>query len=91
MLGCKRTTPEPISKNAITLNINQAETPIVGWVSNGVRALEQPDGSTKEDKEWIWGYGSGIVSAILPEYGDLILAEYTQPFNENDVTYYHPL
>ncbi len=52
---------------------------------------EQPDGSTKEKKEYVWGYGSGIVSAILPKYGDLILAEYTQPFNENDVTYYHPL
>jgi hypothetical protein len=52
---------------------------------------EQADGSTKQVKEYLWGYGSGIVTAILPEYGDLILAEYTQPFNENDITYYHPL
>jgi hypothetical protein len=52
---------------------------------------QQADGSTKEIKEYLWGYGSGIVTAILPSYGDLILAEYTQPFNENDITYYHPL
>lgn len=45
----------------------------------------------KRVKEYIWGYGSGVASVILPLYGDAILAEYTQPFNENDGTYYHPL
>ncbi len=52
---------------------------------------EQADGSTKEIKEYLWGYGSGVASATLPEYGDVILAEYTQPFNENDITYFVPL
>lgn len=51
----------------------------------------QPDGSTKARKEYLWGYGSGVVAAILPHYGDVVVAEYTQPFNENDGTYYHPL
>jgi len=33
------------------------------------------------------------VASLLPspDYGDVFLAEYTQPFNENDVTYYYPL
>jgi hypothetical protein len=52
---------------------------------------EQPDGSTKEVKEYLWGYGSGIASATTPDYGDVVLAEYTQPFNENDITYFVPL
>ena len=52
---------------------------------------EQPDGSTKEKKEYIWGYGSGVAAATHPVYGDVVLAEYTQPFNEHDVTYYRPL
>lgn len=52
---------------------------------------EQPDGSTKEKKELIWGYGSGVAAATVPGYGDVVLAEYTQPFNENDVTYFEPL
>jgi hypothetical protein len=52
---------------------------------------EQPDGSTKEKKEYIWGYGTGIAAATTPDYGDVVLAEYTQPFNENDITYYRPL
>ena len=52
---------------------------------------EQPDGSTKEVKEYLWGYGSGVAAATIPPYGDVVLAEFTQPFNENDVTYYRPL
>ena len=49
---------------------------------------EQADGSTKEKKELLWGYGSGVAAAITPDYGDVVLAEFTQPFNENDITYF---
>lgn len=52
---------------------------------------EQPDGSTTEKKELLWGYGSGVAAATDPVYGDVVLADYTQPFNENDVTYFVPL
>jgi hypothetical protein len=55
--------------------------------SNQVRA----DGTTTQSKEYLWGYGSGVVAATDPCYGDVVLAEYTQPFNEGDATYYHPL
>jgi len=51
----------------------------------------QPDGSIKEKKELLWGYGSGVAAAITPDYGDVVLAEFTQSFNENDVTYFVPL
>ena len=51
----------------------------------------QPDGSTKEKKEYLWGYGSGVAAATDPVYSDVVLAEYTLPFNEADVTYYRPL
>ncbi len=36
-------------------------------------------------------YGSGVAAATDPVYGDVLLAEYTLPFNEADVTYYRPL
>src|SRR6266568_4837483 len=52
---------------------------------------EQPDGSTKEKKELIWGYGTGVAAATTPDYGDVVLAEDTQPFNAGDVTYFRPL
>ncbi len=52
---------------------------------------EQPDGSIKKKKESVFGYGSGIATCTDPVYGDSILAEYTQPCNEGDITYFFPL
>jgi hypothetical protein len=52
---------------------------------------EQPDGSTKARQEYVWGYATGVVAASDPAYGDVVVAEYTQPFNETDPTYYRPL
>ncbi len=52
---------------------------------------EQPDGSTIEKKELLWGYGSGVAAATTADYGDVVLAQYTQPFNEGDITYFRPL
>src|SRR3989440_8040844 len=49
---------------------------------------KQPDGSTKERKEYLWGYGSGIATATTPDYGDMVIADFTQPFNESDVSYF---
>jgi hypothetical protein len=52
---------------------------------------EHADGRTTVHKEYVWGYGTGVASATHPWYGDVVLAEWTQPFNEHDVTYFHPL
>ena len=52
---------------------------------------EFADGTTEEKKESLWGYGSGVAAATTPDYGDVVLAEYTLPFNEGDVTYFRPL
>ena len=51
----------------------------------------QPDGTTKKKKESLFGSGSGIATCTDPVYGDVVLAEYTQPFNEADITYFVPL
>jgi hypothetical protein len=52
---------------------------------------EQADGSKKEEKEYLWGYGSGVASSFIGGYGEVVLAEYTLPFNEGDITYFLPL
>ncbi len=52
---------------------------------------EQADGSTKEVKEYLWGYGSGVAAATVADYGDVVLAEDTLPFNEADVTHFPAL
>jgi len=53
--------------------------------------IEQPDGSTKEEAECLWGYGSGVAAATIGGYGDVVLADFTLPFNRADVSYYLPL
>ncbi len=40
---------------------------------------------------WYWGYASGVVATKVPEWGEFVLAELTQPFNRADVTYFAPL
>src|SRR2546421_7180462 len=51
----------------------------------------QADGSTKEKKVSLFGSGSGVAACTDPVYGDVVLAEFTQPFNEGDVTYFRRL
>ncbi len=52
---------------------------------------EQPDGTTKEQKELLWGYGTGVAVSTVADYGTVVLAESTQPFNKGDITYFRPL
>jgi hypothetical protein len=41
--------------------------------------------------EFHWGYGSGVVVAKVPDFGEFVLAELTQPFDRADTTYFFPL
>jgi len=60
----------------------------------------QPDTPTKNPKrptnfsandEYYWGYASGIVATKAPGYGEFVLAELTQTFDRDDLTYFFPL
>jgi hypothetical protein len=51
----------------------------------------QPDGSKQEKKVSLFGYGTGVAASTDPVYGDVVLAEYTLPFNRADVTHFRPL
>ena len=52
--------------------------------------LAQPAAKTAVT-EIYWGYGSGIVTTKVPDWGEFILAELTLPFNQADVAYFFPL
>ena len=41
--------------------------------------------------EFYWGYASGVVATKVPDWGEFVLAELTQPFNQPDVAYFQPL
>src|SRR5512135_3682568 len=79
------------SPTASTKSVNPEGIPTARWGAKKSTNQEQADGTIKVKKEYLWGYGTGSVSALIAGYGDVVLAHYTQPFNENDVTYYLPL
>jgi hypothetical protein len=41
--------------------------------------------------EYYWGYASGVVATKVPDWGEFVLAELTQPFDRPDVSYFFPL
>lgn len=53
------------------------------------RSTNQIDeqGNMTTEKEYLWGYGTGVAATRTPDGDEVVLAEYTQPFNANDVTY----
>jgi hypothetical protein len=52
----------------------------------GVKRRTNRETATTET-EYVWGYGSGIAVTPTPDGQALVLSDYTQPFNQNDVTY----
>lgn len=54
-------------------------------------AQEGLPASTVTVGEYYWGYASGIVVTQVPDYGEFVLAELTQPFDQGDLTYFFPL
>lgn len=41
--------------------------------------------------EYYWGYASGVVATKVSGWGEVVLAEWTQPFDCADVSYFFPL
>jgi hypothetical protein len=41
--------------------------------------------------EFHWGYASGVIATKVPEWGEFVLAEFTQTFDKGDATYFFPL
>jgi hypothetical protein len=41
--------------------------------------------------EFYWGYGSGIIVTKVSGWGEFVLTELTQPFDQSDQTYFFPL
>ena len=74
-LGCKRRHNQRSSKGS------EISTPH----SNPIPATGLTVG------EFYWGYGSGTVVVKVPEYGEFVIAELTQTFDQADVSYFFPL
>lgn len=51
----------------------------------------QPASQSVGKGEYSWGYGSGAVVTKVPNFGEFVLAEMTQTFDRNDVSYFLPM
>lgn len=76
-LGCKRKRNRPPAQEQ-----GQPETP--------TKNPKRPTNFSASD-EYYWGYASGIVATKVPGYGEFVLAELTQTFDLDDLTYFYPL
>jgi hypothetical protein len=74
-LGCKRRHNRQLSR--------QEETPT---------PLREPlPANTVSVGEYYWGYASGVVAAKVDDWGEFVLAEFTQPFDRSDISFFFPL
>ena len=78
-LGCKGKTNQRKKHNAVE------SIPVPTPLTNPVPADKLDIG------EYYWGYGSGVVATKVPDWGEFVLAELTQPFDQPDVSYFNPL
>jgi hypothetical protein len=78
-LGCKGKTNQRKKHNAVE------SIPVSTPLTNPIPADKLEIG------EYYWGYGSGVVATKVPDWGEFVLAELTQPFNQPDVSYFNPL
>jgi hypothetical protein len=80
-LGCKRKR----NQRAPHEDAPALDTPPPTPLRNPVPAANLKVG------EYYWGYASGVVATKVPEWGEFVLAELTQPFDQSDVSYFFPL
>jgi hypothetical protein len=78
-LGCKRTHNR--RKKNQPLGQDTATTP---------RTNPLPADHFKPD-EFYWDYGSGVIATKIPHWGELVVAEMTQTFDQSDVSYFFSL
>jgi hypothetical protein len=76
-LGCKRKRNRPPASEQ-----GQPFTP--------TQEPRPPTNFSPKD-EYYWGYASGVVATKVPDWGEFVLAELTQTFDCDDLTYFFPL
>ncbi len=78
-LGCKRKSNQ--SKTGAKTLETRPPTPTTNPVPANTLAIG----------DYYWGYGSGVVATKVADWGEFVLAEFTQPFDQPDVSYFEPL
>jgi hypothetical protein len=84
-LGCKRKRNFGAPGATATAATKTPKTPPPTPTTDPVPA------STVEVGEYYWGYASGVIGTKVHGWGEFVLAELTQPFDQSDASYFFPL
>jgi hypothetical protein len=76
-LGCKRKRNRPPKAEQ-----GQPQTPT---------KEPRPPTNFSTNDEYFWGYASGVAATKIPGWAEIALAELTQTFDHDDLTYFFPL
>jgi hypothetical protein len=85
-LGCKKKrNVSPEEETGVSSPSSQGQPP------GGTPTTDPVPASQARVGEYYWGYASGLIATKVPGWGEFVLAELTQPFDRNDITYFFPL
>lgn len=98
-LGCKRkrnkgSTDELTSGDQATASVSLDAKPGPSGKpgkSTSTPTKDAKPASQAEVGEYYWGYASGVVATKVHDWGEFVLAEFTQTFDNGDATYFFPL
>ncbi len=62
-----------------------------GSAPSATPATEATPASTSTVGDFYWGFASGVVTTKVADWGEFVLAELTQTFDQGDATYFFPL
>ena len=80
-LGCKRRHNQRVDADNTASQSDSASTP----------TKEAQPARHIDVGEYYWGYASGVVATKVPNWGEFVLAEWTQTLDRPDVSYFFPL
>ena len=88
-VGFKANDNQP---KAVTPTPTSQPNPVTTPNSEGIPASQLSlDSSRHAEGNYYWGYASGLVATKLADWGEFVLAEWTQPFDKSEQSYFLPL
>jgi len=86
-LGCKKRRNQGEANGGSATPAPMAAVP----PSSATPTTEPTPASHATVGEFHWGYASGVIATKVPAWGEFVLAELTQTFDQSDPSYFFPL
>ncbi len=87
----RQPTGDPDCKLGVKQRRNCASANAVGQTGGTPASDAKPASALQVGVDILWGYASGVVATRLPDGTEVVLAERTRPFNEDDISHFFPL